>query len=103
MAKLVMIMNKYGRFVGEEPTKKEEEDITLKDAVQMMDMMGQQGPMVSGAILGDMIISEHDIVVYLDEKSTYYTVYHQCVSGLVLDCSMPTEENGPGSNIPPIH
>lgn len=88
MSELIMIMNKFGRFVGKEPNKKEafkdNSRIDLKDAVEMVTMAGREGPMISGAILGYMAINDIDMVVYLDSKSTYYNVYHQCTSNIVL-------------------
>jgi len=82
MSKLIMIINKFGRFVGKSPNKGDT-TITLRDAVQVVDVMGPKGPMVSGAILGDIHTLDHDVYVYLDSKSTYYAVYHQCISDIV--------------------
>lgn len=85
MSKLIMIINKFGRFVGKEPSEKgNSKSITLWNAIQIIEMMNAQGPQISGSILGDLKTVHQDIRIELDSKSTYQEVYHQCMSNIVL-------------------
>lgn len=90
--KIVSLLTRQGRFTGK-LSESDEGRFILHDAIEQQIFVTNQGVMVNGIIVGEIIIKQGQlgIMINLDSKSPLYQNYFQVISNIALVKSKDTK------------